>query len=101
MTTVTVTQPVAAALVSVDPGPSVTLEVGIRGPSGLEASAFTFTQPTPATTWTVNHNLGREPLSVRVLTTGGIEMEAQITQTSSNQLVVSLASAQVGRVIVS
>ncbi|MFV4649319.1 hypothetical protein ACNJUT_22250, partial [Mycobacterium tuberculosis] len=31
---------------------------GPQGPPGASGAGFTFTQAAPATTWTVNHNLG-------------------------------------------
>ena len=57
-------------------------------------------QSTPLTTWTVNHNFGRSPASVRVLSAGGIEMLCDVVETSLNQLVVNLVQAQTGRVLV-
>ena len=53
-----------------------------------------------ALSWTVNHNLGRVVSAVRLLSPGGVEVEAQVVETSLNQIVVSFASAQAGRVVV-
>lgn len=53
-----------------------------------------------APSWTVNHNLARRPTAVRVLSPGGVECEAEVIETTLNQLVVIFASAQAGRVIV-
>lgn len=52
---------------------------------------------TAASTWTVNHNLNREPF-VQVLTTGGIEMLADVLVVSLNQVVVTFSQPQAGRV---
>ncbi len=57
-------------------------------------------QTTPLSTWTVNHNLGRSPGSVRVLSAGGIELFCDVVETSTNQLTVSFVVAQTGRVLV-
>jgi len=108
VTTVVATQPRLEAAVSgpsssvsAAQGPSVTVELGIRGPAGAGASTYVHDQASPASVWTVNHNLGRSPMSVRVLTVGGVEVEAQVTEASANQLTVNLASPQAGRVLVS
>ena len=53
-----------------------------------------------APSWTVNHNLGRSPAAVRVLGPGGVEAEADVTETTLNQVIVSFASPQAGRVVV-
>lgn len=57
-------------------------------------------QTTPLSTWTVNHNLGRSPGSVRVLSAGGVELFCDVLETSLNQLTVSFVVAQTGRVLV-
>ena len=61
-------------------------------------TTYTHTQSSPASTWTVNHNLGRIPAAVSVLSVGGVEVEAGVTHVSNNQLVVEFASSQVGSV---
>lgn len=57
-------------------------------------------QTTPLSTWTVNHNLGRSPGSVRVLSSGSVELFCDVVEASPNQLLVSLVSPQTGRVLV-
>lgn len=64
------------------PGPP-----GPPGPPGQNAQGYEFTQQTPATQWTVNHNLGYRP-SVELLSIGGVEFDADIVHTSVNQFVV-------------
>ena len=72
---------------------------GVRGLPG--AGVEPFEQAFAASpSWTVNHNLARRPSTVRVLTPGGIEAQASVTDTSLNQLVISFASAQAGRVVI-
>lgn len=56
---------------------------------------FEFVQLTPATTWTINHNLGRRPVT-ELFSVGGVEFDAQVTHTSINQCIVSLTSALAG-----
>lgn len=56
---------------------------------------YTHTQGAPASTWTINHNLGRRPL-VALFTTGGVEFEAQVTHVSPNQAIANLAGAFAG-----
>lgn len=70
--------------------------LGARGPAGTSgAGGYTHTQSAASATWTINHNLGRKP-AVTLLTTGGVEFEGQVTHTSDNQAVVSLAAAIAG-----
>jgi hypothetical protein len=73
---------------------------GAPGSDGVAGTTFEHVQSTPASQWTVNHNLGRRPTSVRVLSAGGVEVEAGITEMSMNQLVVDFSVPYVGRVIV-
>lgn len=47
------------------------------------SDAFVFTQPTPALTWTINHNLGHVP-SVELFDTGSQEIEADVSHPSIN-----------------
>lgn len=61
---------------------------GPTGPTGPAGSGgTTFVQPTPSTSWTINHNLGFRP-QVTVLTTGGSVMWAEITHPTVNQTVI-------------
>lgn len=53
-----------------------------------------------AAQWIVNHNLGRRPASIALLTVGGVEIEANIVHTSENQFVVDLNPPIAGQVIV-
>lgn len=68
---------------------------------GYEPNLNPFTATfSAALQWIVNHNLARRPMSVRVLTVGGVEVEAEVVDMTDNQCIVSFASAQAGRVIV-
>lgn len=73
----------------------------VIGPTGPPGSVGAFGQSfAMSPSWTVNHNLGRSPAAVRVLSPGGIEVEAEVAEISLNQIIVLFASAQAGRVIV-
>lgn len=61
------------------------------------AREYVHTQSSSASTWTVNHNLGYQPV-VAVLDSSGAEVVAEVTHASVNQLTVSFASAQTGAV---
>jgi hypothetical protein len=69
------------------------LSAGVNG-------VYEHVQSAASTTWTVNHNLGRSPASVRVLSVGGVEISCDVIEISPNQLAVNLVTAQTGRVIV-
>lgn len=73
--------------------PTIWTEAGTGG-TGVASFEQAFTS---ALTWTVNHNLGREPF-VNVLSTGGSELLAEIQHTSVNQFIVYFSSAQAGRI---
>jgi hypothetical protein len=65
------------------------------GSTGGGLAAYVHTQSTPATTWTINHNLGRYP-SVELFNSGMQEIDAEITHPSVNQTVVTLNPATAG-----
>lgn len=56
---------------------------------------YVHTQSTPATTWTINHNLGFRP-SVELLDSGSQEIDADVSHPSVNQTVITLKSAIAG-----
>lgn len=60
---------------------------GATGPSGAASSTYVYTQMTPNTLWTVNHNLGFNP-SVSVFNAGGMFVEVDYVHTSPNQTVI-------------
>jgi hypothetical protein len=68
--------------------------VGPQGPKG-DPAVYVHTQAEAATTWTVNHNLGVKPI-VAIYSTGSVEVEAQVTHTSTNQFTVSFSTALAG-----
>lgn len=57
--------------------------------------AYTFYQSTASTTWTINHNLGYEPIT-RVFIGNQEVQPLSITHVNGNQMIVSFSTAQVG-----
>lgn len=72
-----------------DPAP-VAVVIGPRGPSAA-GSRYEHVQASPSDAWTINHNLGVRPVAVTVRSTGGVEVEAQVTHLSDNQCVINFA----------
>lgn len=69
---------------------------GPQGPRGLLGGSYYVHQQVEASAlWTINHNLGAEPL-VAVRTVGGVEVEAAIVHISLNQAQVILATPMAG-----
>lgn len=67
----------------------------ITGPAGGATIVYVHTQSTPATTWTINHNLGFRP-SVELLDSGSQEIDADVSHPSVNQTIVTLKAATAG-----
>jgi len=53
---------------------------------------FSYTQSSPSATWTIVHNLGRNP-DVTVIDSSGSEIEGDVSYTNINQVVVSFTAA--------
>jgi hypothetical protein len=68
---------------------------GDPGPSGPAGGTYHHTQSVAATTWTVDHMLGRHP-NVSVLDSGGSQVEVSVSHTSLDQVVLTLAYAVSG-----
>lgn len=61
---------------------------GTQWVDGAESSgAYVFTQSSPATTWTINHNLGHIP-SAEVFDSGSNEVDADVTHPTPNQTLI-------------
>lgn len=54
--------------------------------------SYTHTQNSPATTWTVTHNLGKRP-SVTVTDSAGTVVVGTVQHDSANQLQITFSSA--------
>lgn len=63
------------------------------GPGGV--SAYNHDQPSGATEWIINHNLGYKP-QVQAFTVGGVEIIGDILHSSDNQVRISFSDAQSG-----
>ena len=80
------------------PAVSVTMPAqGVPGPPGPSPEDHVHTQASAASTWTVNHNLGRRP-DTTVMNPGGQVVLAAVTHISNNQLLVQFASPATGSV---
>ena len=64
-------------------------------PDQVSTASYTFNQTTPATTWTINHNLGFFP-SVELLNSGLQEIDGEISHTNINQTIVIVHPATAG-----
>jgi hypothetical protein len=73
--------------------------IGPRGRDGGGASSLEYVQSVAAAQWTINHNFGYRPSSVRILNTSGREIEGQVTDTTLNQTVINFAAALAGKVV--
>lgn len=70
---------------------------GVRGPIGPAGDGgFTYTQTSPAATWTIANTLGRFPSSVSVFV-GDELVEADIETPDTSTIVITFASPQSGR----
>lgn len=65
--------------------------VGSNTSSGGDKS-FTHNQSAPATTWTINHNLGKNP-SVSVVDSAGTQVFGSVNYVTLNQLTVHFSVA--------
>lgn len=63
--------------------------------SVVNSAAYTHTQSSAASTWTINHNLGYNPI-VQVFTSGGVEVIADVVHTSPNQTVIYFSAPTSG-----
>ncbi len=69
---------------------------GPQGPAGTGGSAaYVHQQPTPATVWTINHNLGFRP-SVELFDSGSSKIIAEVIHPTVNQAVVIVNPATAG-----
>lgn len=75
-----------SGLVSLVGAPGPRGPAGTGGGSGSEAY-YRHDQATPASTWTINHNLGLRP-AIQLFSTGGREALAEVIHASDNQALV-------------
>ena len=91
----TVTTGTAAATMT---GTAVDPVLNLVLPSG---GSYRHTQGTPATTWTIDHNLGYEPGGVSIVDSGGTIVTGTVTYSSVDRIVVSFTSAFGGKAYIS
>lgn len=70
-----------------------TLTGSLKGPTG-SAAAYVHSQPSPASTWTITHGLGRIPHSVQILI-GGQEVFTD-SQIDATYVVLTFPSPESG-----
>ena len=90
MTDTIVVTPVIPSITVAAPGP--------QGPAGAFSPsdiAYTHTQAVSSATWTINHNLGFNPVAV-VLDSGGTQCEGAISYPTLNQMVITFTGAFTG-----
>lgn len=83
------------------PGPDG--PTGPQGPAGAPGSApqaYIHDQGSPASTWSVTHNLGYYP-NVAVVDSGGTEVIGEVTYADSNSLTISFSSPFGGKAYLS
>ena len=71
---------------------------GPQGPAGAFTPsdiAYTHTQAVSSAVWTINHNLGFNPVAV-VLDSGGTQCEGSITYPTVNRMVITFTGAFTG-----
>lgn len=86
---ITVT-PIINQITVASPGPQG--PPGIFSPSDI---AYTYTQASASAVWTINHNLGFNPVAV-VLDSAGTQCEGSITYPTVNQMVITFTGAFTG-----
>jgi hypothetical protein len=87
---VIIVQPVTTTVVVTTPGPQGA--PGVFSPGDV---AYTHTQSVSSATWTINHNLGFNPVAV-VLDSGGTQCEGAVSYPTTNQMVIVFTGAFTG-----
>lgn len=82
----------SATLSALAPGSILATQVPIATPGG----GFQFTQASPATTWTITHNLNTRPVAVQLFDTNNKKIEGEVVETSVNVVTVNFNVAQAG-----
>lgn len=87
MSDIIIVQPITPTVEITSPGP--------QGPAGQFSPgdvAYTHTQSVASATWTINHNLGFNPVAV-VLDSAGTQCEGAISYPTVNQMVITFTGA--------
>jgi hypothetical protein len=77
-----------------------TVEAGPQGPPGPQGAvgvpqSYLHTESSPASSWTVNHNLGFRP-TCTVFSVGSVEVEAEVTHISNTQSIIFFVQPTAG-----
>tara|TARA_R100000935_G_scaffold37255_1_gene58325 strand:+ start:844 stop:1563 length:720 start_codon:yes stop_codon:yes gene_type:complete len=67
-----------------------------QNPNTSGDASFTFTQASPATTWNIQHDMGKFP-SITVIDTGDTVVTGQYTYTNNNNVVLNFSAAFAGK----
>ncbi|RIV20340.1 hypothetical protein DYU11_20015 [Fibrisoma montanum] len=95
--------PVAVTVADVDYNYHVTTEAlvlppyaggGTGGPGQAWPGSFLHTQSTPASVWTINHNLGYRPAGIVVRDSAGSLWAYEVEYLTTNTLTLSFGNAQ-------
>lgn len=70
--------------------------MGVRGPAGAAGEPYQHDQSVASDEWIVNHNLGRRPGAVSVLSPGFVEVDAEVIHLNGNQTRIKFAQPQTG-----
>jgi hypothetical protein len=95
--TVVVNPPIGStsATTVVDINAATTGPQGPQGPQGAPGASggfFTFTQASPASTWTIAHSLGYRP-NISVVDSAGSQVEGNTVWTDTNNLTITFSGA--------
>lgn len=87
---VIIVQPTVTTVTVSTPGPQGA--PGVFSPGDV---AYTHTQAVASATWTINHNLGFNPVAV-VLDSGGTQCEGAVSYPTTNRMVIVFTGAFTG-----
>ena len=87
---------IAATAAASDPQP-IAAVIGPPGPAGPPLATYEHVQAVATALWTVNHNLGRFPSGVTVVSVGGVEVAAGVTHASTALSLIDFAAPFAGR----
>jgi hypothetical protein len=94
-----VVEPVIQSITIVESTAQISVTApGPQGPPGTFAPSDIFyvhTQSVSSATWTINHNLGGQPVAV-VLDSAGTQCEGTFSYPSTNQMIITFTAAFTG-----
>lgn len=68
--------------------------------AGGGGGSFVFSQPTPALTWSISHNLGRQFCAVQIVDDGGTTVLADVDYIDDDDLTITFARAKAGTAVI-